>query len=112
MQFRQKNMFCHDMKSLGESFQPKNVFYRNLHYPIQERLGLLISKHVLHNLAEKLLATLRCLWCALTCLCTVISRNPLKLLFFVIIIDSPLMPPWLVKKAKNKLLKTNENESC
>ena len=40
--FRQKNMFCHDMKSLGESFQPKKRFYRNLHYPIQERLGLLI----------------------------------------------------------------------
>ena len=30
MQFRQKNMFCHDMKSLGESFQPKNVFVKKL----------------------------------------------------------------------------------
>ena len=42
MHFDKKNMFCHDMKSLGESFQPKKRFYRNLHYPIQERLGLLI----------------------------------------------------------------------
>ena len=72
-----KNMFCYDMKSLGEmslifieklsfyflflSFQPKNVFYRNLHYPIQERLSLLISKRVSHNFAEKLLAMLICL---------------------------------------------------
>ena len=58
-----KNMFCYHMKSLGEriTFQPKNVFYRNLNYPIQERLRLLISKRVLHNFAEKLLATLICL---------------------------------------------------
>ena len=33
-------MSCYDMKSLGE--QPKNVFYRNLHYSIQERLSFLI----------------------------------------------------------------------
>ena len=81
-----KNMFCYDMKSLGErklifieglsfyflafficrkcdtstvnffTFQPKNIFYRNLHYPIQERLSLLISKRVL-----KLVAMLICL---------------------------------------------------
>ena len=31
-------------------------------------------------------------------------------LFFVIVIDSALMQPWLVKKSKNKLLMTNENE--
>ena len=58
-----KNMFCYDMEALEEriTFQPKIVFYRNLHYPIQERLGLLISKRVLHNFAEELLATLICL---------------------------------------------------
>ena len=50
------------MKSSGEriTFQPKKVFYRNLHYPIQERLSLLISKRVFHNFTEKLLATLIC----------------------------------------------------
>ena len=58
-----KSMLCYDMKSLGDmiTFQPKNVFYRNLHYPIQERLSLLISKRLLHNFAETLLATLICL---------------------------------------------------
>ena len=37
-------MSYYDMKSLGEriTFQPKNVFYRNLHYSIQERLSFLI----------------------------------------------------------------------
>ena len=56
-------MFCYDMKSLGERLpsNQKNVFYRTLHHPMQERLGLLISKRVLHNFAEKLLATLICL---------------------------------------------------
>ena len=56
-------MFCYDMKLLGEriTFQPKSAFYRNLRYPIQEILSLLILKRVLHNFAEKLLATLICL---------------------------------------------------
>ena len=82
-----KNMFCYDMKSLGEMilifieslsfyflafficpkcdtpnvnfYLPnKKVFYRNLHYPIQERLCLLISRRVSHNFPEKLLAVL------------------------------------------------------
>ena len=85
-----KDMFGYDMKSLGErkllfieslSFYflafficrkcdtpnvnfylpTKKRFYRNLHYPIQERLSLLISKRVSHNFAEKLLAMLICL---------------------------------------------------
>ena len=60
----------------------KKRFYRNLHYPIQERLSLLISKRVSHNFAEKLLAMLICLWCTLTCLCTVISRSLLRRLFW------------------------------
>ena len=64
------------------TFQPKHVFYKNLHYPIQERLSLLISKRVSHNFAEKLLAMLICLWCTLTCLCTVISRSLLRRLFW------------------------------
>ena len=56
-------MFCYDMKLLGEgiTFQTKSAFYRNLAYPIQEILSLLILKRVLHNFAEKLLATLICL---------------------------------------------------
>ena len=58
-----KKMFCYDMKLLGEgiTFQTKSAFYRNLAYPIQEILSLLILKRVLHNFAEKLLATLICL---------------------------------------------------
>ena len=31
----------------------KNIFYRNLHHPIQGRLSLLISKSVWHNFAER-----------------------------------------------------------
>ena len=83
-------MFCYDMKSLGEwklifikslSFYflafhscrkcdtpnvnfclpTKKRFYRNLHYSIQERLSLLISKRVSQNFAEKVLAMLMCL---------------------------------------------------
>ena len=102
-----KDMFCYDMKSLGErklifieslSFYflafyicrkcdspnvnfylpTKKLFYRNLHYPIQERLSLLISKRVSYNFAEKLLAMPICFWCTLTCLCTVISRSLLR----------------------------------
>ena len=38
------------------------------------------------------LATFICLWCTLTCLCTVISRSSLRDCFFVIVIDSELMP--------------------
>ena len=79
------------------TFQPKNVLYRNLHYPIQDGLSLLISKRLSHNFAKKLLPTLICLWCTLTCLCTVISRSSLMRLLFPIVIDSALMPPWLVK---------------
>ena len=58
-----ENVFFYDMESFGEriTFQPKHFFHRNFHYVIQERLSLLISKHVLHNLAEKLLTTLICL---------------------------------------------------
>ena len=75
--FDEKHILFMIMKSLGKriTFQPKNVFYRKLHYSVQESLSLLISKRVLHNFAEKLLATLICLWCALTRLCTVISRR-------------------------------------
>ena len=40
----------------------------------------------------------------------VISRSSLRRLLFVIVIDSALMPPWLVKKSKNQSLMTNENE--
>ena len=84
----------------------KNIFYRNLHHPIQGRLILLISKNVWHNLAEKyakisvFLATLMCLWCTLTSLCKIISGRSLRRLFFVIIINPALMPPWLVKNSK------------
>ena len=82
----------------------ENHFYRNLHHPIQNRLSLLISKSILHNFAKKKttkisvsLATLLCSLRTLTSLCTVISRNSLRRLVFAIVINSPLMPPWLVK---------------
>ena len=35
------------------TFQPKNIFYIILHYPIQDGLSLLISKSFLHDSAEK-----------------------------------------------------------
>ena len=59
------------------TFQPKSVFYRNLHYPIQDKLSLLISKSVPRNFADKLMATMTCLWCTLICPCTVTSRSSL-----------------------------------
>ena len=74
----------------------KNIFYRNLHHPIQGRLSLLISQSV-WNLAM----TIR-LWRTLTSLCTVISGSSLRKLFLVIIINSALMPPWLVENSKKK----------
>ena len=86
----------------------KNIFYRNLHHPIQGRLSLLIPISVLHNFAEKyakisvFLATMICLWRTLTSLCTIISGSPLRRLFFVIIVNSALMPPWLVQNSKKK----------
>ena len=89
-------------------FNRKNIFYRNLHHPIQGRLSLLISKSVWHNFAEKyakisvFLATMIRLWHTLTSLCTVIYGSSLRRLFFVIIINSTLMPPWLVKNSKKK----------
>ena len=86
------------------TFQPKNVFYRNLHYPIQDGLSLLISKSVSHNFPKKMLPTLICLWCTLTCLCTVISRSSLMRLLFAIVIDSALMPSWLVKTVSEPVL--------
>ena len=57
------------MKSLGErklTFVKSlsfffSVLYRYLLYPIQDRLGLLISKSVSHNFAETFLAMLICL---------------------------------------------------
>ena len=90
------------------------AFYRKLHYLIQGRLSLLISKSVFHNFAGKLLAALICLWCTLTCLWTVISRSSLRRLFFVIVIDSALIPPWLVRKIKEYVIINNkwEWESC
>ena len=89
----------------------KNIFYRNLHHPMQVRLSLLISKNVWHNFAEKyakisvFLATMMRLWRTLTSLCTVISGSSLRRLLFVIIINSALIPPWLEKiqrRSKNK----------
>ena len=77
-------------------------FYRNLQYPIQERLSLLNSRNFQKHFAEKLPVSLICLSCTLTCLCTVISRSSLRRLFFVIVIDFALIPPYLVKKSNNK----------
>ena len=39
-------------------------FKSHIYISIQDRLSFLISKSVLYNFAEKLLATLICLWCA------------------------------------------------
>ena len=50
-----KDMFCYDMKSLGER--------------------KLISKRVSHNFTETLLAMLICLLCTITCQWTVITRK-------------------------------------
>ena len=38
-------------------------FKSYIYISIQDRLSFLISKSVLYNFAEKLLATLICLWC-------------------------------------------------
>ena len=87
----------------------KNIFHRNLHHPIWGRLRLLKSKNVWHNFAERyakisvFLATLIRLWRTLTSLCTVISGSSSEKLFFVIIINSTLMPPCLVKKFKEEV---------
>ena len=65
----------------------RNIFYRNLHHPIQGRLSLLISKSVWHNFAEKyakisvFLAAMIRLWRTLTSLCTVTSGSSLRGLF-------------------------------
>ena len=103
-------MFCYDMKSLGERklifieslafyicrkcdtlnvnffLGTKKRFCRNLHYPIPERLSLLILKLVSHNFAEKLLAMLICL--------------PVHGHIQKFTKETVLMPLWLVKKVK------------
>ena len=119
-----KNMFCYDMKSLGErklilieslsfyflafyicrkcdtpnvSFYlptKKRFFYRNLHYPIQERLSLLISKRVSHNFAKKLLAMLDMLMMYI--------NLPVHGHIQKFTKETVLMPPRLVKKSRNK----------
>ena len=71
----------------------KKRFLKKLALSNTRRSSLFISKPVSHNFAEKLLATLMCLWCTLTCLWVVISRSSLRRLSFVIVIDSALMPP-------------------
>ena len=74
----------------------KNIFYRNLHHPIQGRLSLLISQSVWHNFAEKYAkisvfqATMIRFWRSLTSLYAVISGSSSRRLFFVIIINSTL----------------------
>ena len=88
-------------------FNRKNIFYRNLHHLIQGRLSLLISKSVWHNFPETyakinvFLSTMIRLWRTLTSLWTAISGDSLRRLFFVII-NSALMPPWLVENSKKK----------
>ena len=86
----------------------RTFFNRNLHHPIPGRLSLLIPKNISHNFTEKYAkispfpATIICLWRTLTSLCTVIPRSSLRRLFFVIIINSALMPPGLVENSKKK----------
>ena len=84
------------------TFQPKNIFYRNLHYPRLDRLIFFNFKKGLKKYSKisVFLATLMWLWCTLTWLWTAIPRGSLRRLVFVIVIDSALMPPWLVKKIK------------
>ena len=50
-----------DTPNVNFCLPTKKRFYRNLHYSIQERLSLLISKRVTQNFAEKVLAMLICL---------------------------------------------------
>ena len=98
-----------DMPNVRFYLSTKKI-YRNLHHSIQGRLSLLISKSIWHNYAGRYAtitvfpATLICLWPTLTSLCTVISGSSLRRLFFVIIINSVLMPPWLekIQRSKNK----------
>ena len=81
-----------DAPNVNFCLPTKKRFYRNLHYPIQERLSLLISKRVSHNFAEKLLAMLICLYINL----------PVHGHIKKFTKEAVLMPPWLVKKSKNK----------
>ena len=87
-------------------FNRKNVYW-NLHYLIQGRLSLLVSKSVWHNFPETnakinvFLSTMIRLWRTLTSLCTAISGDSLRKLFFVII-NSVLIPPWLIENLRKK----------
>ena len=107
-------MFCYEMKLLGESFYflafhicgkcdtpnvnfylpTKKRFYRNLHYPIQQRLSLLISKRCFTQFCRKITGYADMLMMYINLSVHDHIQKFTK--------ESVLRPPWLVKKSKNK----------
>ena len=85
----------------------ENIFYRKLHHLKQRRLSLLIFIEfgtILQKNMQKSVfrAMMIHLWHILTSLCMVIYGSSSRRLFFVIVINSALMSPWLVKNSKKK----------